>query len=241
MHERSSPRLAVFGIRDGKLPMGVLRIRTDEGIEGAELPELSRPGPEAIAHEIVTFVKPLLLGEDPLEIGRHWRRLATSAHFINPITMGVVDVALWDIAGQAAGLPIHRLLGTCRDRLPVYFSSATTRAREDTPRRRSTGASRAGRGYKLHPPRAPWRADDAAADLVRHRRLRARSASAVGDDDGADARRDLELLLRRGAARRPRDRGARLPLVRGPAAGATTSTATAGSSSTCGSRCWRPR
>jgi hypothetical protein len=43
MHERSSPRLAVFGTRDGKLPMGVLRIATDAGIEGTNF--LSYPGP----------------------------------------------------------------------------------------------------------------------------------------------------------------------------------------------------
>lgn len=34
MHERSSPRPAVFGTRDGKLPIGVLRVDTDEGIGG---------------------------------------------------------------------------------------------------------------------------------------------------------------------------------------------------------------
>src|SRR5690348_14629230 len=109
MHERSSPRLAVFGTRDGKLPMGVLRIVTDEGIEGTNFLSYPGPGPLAIANEIVTFVKPRLLGADPLEIGRHWRRLSALSHFINPITVGVVDVALWDIAGQVAGLPVHRL------------------------------------------------------------------------------------------------------------------------------------
>ena len=104
--------------------MGVLRIATDAGIEGINFLSYPGPGPLAIAHEIVTFVKPLLLGADPLEIGRHWRCLCNLGHFINPITVGVVDVALWDIAGQAAGLPVHRLLGNCRDRLPVYLSSA---------------------------------------------------------------------------------------------------------------------
>ena len=101
MHERSSPRLAVFGTREGKLPMGVLRIATDVGIEGTNFLSYPGPGPLAIAREIVTFVQPLLLGADPLEIGRHWRRLCNLGHFINPITVGVVDVALWDIAGKA--------------------------------------------------------------------------------------------------------------------------------------------
>jgi len=36
---------------------------------------------------------------------------------------GYIDVALWDIAGKAADLPIHRLLGTVRHELPAYISS----------------------------------------------------------------------------------------------------------------------
>lgn len=38
--------------------------------------------------------------------------------------IGVVDVALWDLAGKTAGLLIHRLLGTCCDRVPAYASPA---------------------------------------------------------------------------------------------------------------------
>ena len=34
--------------------------------------------------------------------------------------IGAIDVALWDIAGKVAGLPIHRLLGSYRDRVPAY-------------------------------------------------------------------------------------------------------------------------
>ena len=62
MHERSSPRLAVFGTRDGKLPMGVLRIETDAGIDGTNFLSYPGPGPEAIAREIVTFVKSKIAG-----------------------------------------------------------------------------------------------------------------------------------------------------------------------------------
>ena len=119
----SRSELGVFGVRDGKLPMGVLRISTDEGLVGRSFLSFPGPGPAAIADQIVMFVKPLLMGQDPLDIGRHWRRIAGLGHFIDPIVHGVVDVALWDIAGQAAALPIHRLLGSCRDRAPVYFSS----------------------------------------------------------------------------------------------------------------------
>jgi hypothetical protein len=43
LHNRRSDHLKVFGVRDGNLPMGVLRVHTDEGIEGNNF--LSSPGP----------------------------------------------------------------------------------------------------------------------------------------------------------------------------------------------------
>ena len=174
LHARSSS-LAVFGVRDGKLPMGVLRITTDEGIVGRNFLSYPGPGPAAIADQIVTFAKPLLIGEDPLDIGRHWRRLGGLGHFVSPIVHGVVDVALWDIAGQAAGLPIHRLLGTCSDSAPVYFSSGHHARPEDyADEARYWKDERGWTGYKLHPPRAPWLAPPAPPIGVRHRGVRGR-------------------------------------------------------------------
>src|SRR5215470_13979059 len=162
LHDRISPRLAVFGVRDGRLPMGILRISTDTGIEGHNFLSYPGPGPAAIALQIVTFIKPLLLGADPLDIGVHWRRMAGLSHFISPIAMGTVDVALWDIAGKAAGMPIHRLLGTCRDRIPAYFSSGHHQTPEAYAEEAVYWQEQGWKGYKLHPPRAPWLPRDAA-------------------------------------------------------------------------------
>jgi L-alanine-DL-glutamate epimerase-like enolase superfamily enzyme len=155
LHARRS-QLAVFGVHDGKLPMGVLRISTDEGLVGHCFLSFPGPGPAAIADQIVRVVKPLLLGQDPLDIGRHWRRMAGLSHFLHPIAHGSVDVALWDIAGQAANLPIHRLLGTCRERVPVYFSSGHHACAQAYAEEARHWQQQGWKGYKLHPPRAPW-------------------------------------------------------------------------------------
>jgi L-alanine-DL-glutamate epimerase-like enolase superfamily enzyme len=62
-----------------------------------------------------------------------------------------VDVALWDIAGKAANLPIHRLLGTCRATAPAYASSAVMPRVQDyvdeALRFREAGWT----AYKIHP------------------------------------------------------------------------------------------
>jgi L-alanine-DL-glutamate epimerase-like enolase superfamily enzyme len=146
----------VFGVRDGRLPMGVLVIETDEGIDGNDFLSLPGPGPEAVAKQIVTFLAPLLIGEDPLERGRLWRLMAAVSRFVDPIAIGSVDVALWDIAGKVAGLPIHRLLGSCRDRVPVYFSSGHHERPEDYAEEALHWREQGWSAYKVHPPRA-WR------------------------------------------------------------------------------------
>ena len=156
LHERSAAGLAVFGVSDGRLPMGVLHIATDAGVDGHNFLSLPGPGPAAIADQIIRSVKPILLGRDPLDIGMLWRRIAGLSH-LSPIVLGTVDVALWDVAGKAAGLPIHRLLGTCRDRIPVYYSSGHHERAADYAEEAVYWQERGWTGYKLHPPRAPWK------------------------------------------------------------------------------------
>jgi L-alanine-DL-glutamate epimerase-like enolase superfamily enzyme len=156
LHARRSPNLAVFGAGDGTLPMGVLRVLTDDGVEGNCFLSLPGPGPAEVGKQIVTFLKPLLVGENALDVGRLWHRAAGMSHFVGPHALGSVDVALWDIAGKAAGLPIHRLLGTCRATVPVYLSSGHHAAPELYAHEAEYWLAQGWKGYKLHPARGPW-------------------------------------------------------------------------------------
>lgn len=157
LHERRQVSSAAFGpARSRPVPLGVLRVATDEGIEGNAFLSSPGPGPAQIADQIVTHVKPWLLGTDPLDIGRHWRRMQKQFHYLSPHAAGTVDIALWDIAGRAAGLPVHRLLGTCRDRIPAYLSTAIHDSAQAYADEALYWQEQGWKGYKLHPPRAPW-------------------------------------------------------------------------------------
>ena len=107
VHERALP----VGMPLPPMEMAVLRIHTDEGVEGNTF--ISPPGPN-VTDQILKQVKPLLLGRDPLDIGAIWHELWARRRGMHSTVQGYIDVALWDIAGKAAGLPIHRLLGTVR-------------------------------------------------------------------------------------------------------------------------------
>ena len=73
------------------------------------------------------FLAPLLIGKDPRRTEAIWQMLYMLGYqghgFAGPqmLAISAFDMALWDIAGKAAGLPVCELLGgSVRDRIPVY-------------------------------------------------------------------------------------------------------------------------
>ena len=101
----------------------LVRIHTSDGLIGCGETYYT---PEAIAALIHDWMAPRLMGGDALAIESHWRFLYERATaFGQPgaelRALSAIDVALWDILGQASGQPIYRLLGgPVRDRIPVY-------------------------------------------------------------------------------------------------------------------------
>ncbi|MCK2145051.1 D-mannonate dehydratase ManD [Streptomyces albidoflavus] len=101
-----------------------LKVTTDEGLTG--LGDATLNGRElAVASYLSDHVAPLLAGLDPHRIEDTWQYLYRGAYWRRgPVTMAAVaavDVALWDIKAQAAGLPLYQLLGgACRDRIATY-------------------------------------------------------------------------------------------------------------------------
>lgn len=100
-----------------------VRIETDAGIVGWGEPGLE--GFAEIARTGVHHFADWLIGRDPLQIERHWQVLVkTGMYRGGPVLSSAVagiDQALWDIAGQHLGVPVHVLLGgPVRDRVRVY-------------------------------------------------------------------------------------------------------------------------
>ncbi|HUC17744.1 MAG TPA: enolase C-terminal domain-like protein [Acetobacteraceae bacterium] len=137
---------------DGTSDLGLLRIITDEGLEGhAFLGSSSWPASQD-GPGLVRFLKPLLLGADPLERERLSLLLWQRSRQVTIRAIGAIDVALWDLAGKISGLPIHRLLGSCRASIPAYASSPvlpSASAYIDQAREIKAAGWAA---YKIHPP-----------------------------------------------------------------------------------------
>ncbi len=127
----------------------VVRVKTDEGLEGVAGAS-TYLGATGVAAAVVEL-KPLLIGEDPLYREKIWQRLnEVSILMVPPHSIAVLDCALWDLAGRAAGLPVYKLLGAQRDRVPAYASSLTYATLADFQREIDAYLKLGFRAVKLH-------------------------------------------------------------------------------------------
>ena len=121
-------------ISDGTQDALVVRITTDEGLVGIgevdSSPEVVKAAIEAPKSHLTSCgLRQLLLGEDPRDIARLWEKCYRGSLYFGRRGVGIhalsgIDIALWDLAGKAAGQPVWRLLGGAyRDRVRAYAST----------------------------------------------------------------------------------------------------------------------
>jgi galactonate dehydratase len=100
-----------------------VKILTDEGIYGVG--EASLSGRSLAVTEALELIKPLLLGQDATRIEHIWQDIFRGTFWrggpVLQSALAGIDIALWDLAGKALGVPVYRLLGgAARDKVLVY-------------------------------------------------------------------------------------------------------------------------
>ncbi len=156
----------------GDIQLGVVTVQTDEGVEGHSFLGSPSQGADVFVGPLMALVKPMLIGRNPLDIGAIWQEMWKMRRMVSWRAIGAVDVALWDLAGKTAGLPIHRLLGSCKSQVPAYASSAWLPTPEAYGEEALHFKSLGWTAYKVHPHGIPQE------DVKICRAIR----EAVGDD-----------------------------------------------------------
>ncbi len=121
------------GIADGSQDDLLILVSTDEGITGIgevdSSPEVCKAIVEARgSHKIALGLRELLIGEDPTDVEGLWDKMYRGVIFYGRRGAAIhaisgIDIALWDIKGQAADKPVCELLGTpVHDRIRAYAS-----------------------------------------------------------------------------------------------------------------------
>jgi L-alanine-DL-glutamate epimerase-like enolase superfamily enzyme len=103
------------------MQMGVVTITTDEGVSGVGIGSAS-PGERQFREEFCRQI----IGMDPTMTELVWATFSDTKVYgrrgFETAALSAIDMALWDIKAKLAGLPLHRLVGGYRDRVPVYIA-----------------------------------------------------------------------------------------------------------------------
>ncbi len=128
---------------DGSQDTVLIRVSTDEGIDGIgevdSAPEVVRAIVESPASMRTMWgLRELCLGEDPRQIAKLWHKLYRGTSYYGRAGVAIhaisgVEIALWDIMGKVAGVPVHTLIGGAhRGSVRVYASLMTPHSTHGT-------------------------------------------------------------------------------------------------------------
>lgn len=100
-----------------------IKVYTDEGIDGVG--EATLEYKEKALWGAVEHIKEYLIGQNPLDIEKHWHAIYRDAYWRGgPVLMSAlsaVEMALWDILGKSLNVPVYQLLGgKCHDKVRIY-------------------------------------------------------------------------------------------------------------------------
>ena len=112
-------------------PIVILRIGTDDGIEGIAVTFYGGATTRSLK-AAVDDLGALIIGEDPLRLEAIIAKLRAAAGGSGPagmftLALAAIDIALWDIRGKALNQPLWKLLGGARERVPTYASGSLRR------------------------------------------------------------------------------------------------------------------
>ena len=150
------PRLTINDARGGmggKLTAGVLRLKTDTGIEGnAHIGDRGGGGATTVRSFESAFAG-RLVGLNIADRGLLWSQLPRLSGYA---LWSHVDVAMWDAAGKAANMPVHEMLGTARRETEVYATYPPRNSTVDGYVAEAAELVEQGfRAYKIHPGAMP--------------------------------------------------------------------------------------
>src|SRR5260370_19091259 len=149
--------------------LGIVTIETDEHVTGIGL-----GGTGLVGQATIEMLKHELIGEDPIDVERLWHKMwvpkIVGRRGLTTRAISAIDIGLWDLRAKVAGLPLYKLLGGFRNRMPTYIAGGyyeEGKGLRELQQEMETNVSLGGRAIKMKVGGVPMREDVAPVKAVR--------------------------------------------------------------------------
>ena len=138
-----------------KVVQTVTKVITDGGAEGYYFGGSGHGDQDGMTAEqralLEGRLKSLVLGQDPFDREKFWHWM-WAANLLPENLMSALDMALWDLQARLFGVPVHKLLGGCREKVKAYASSFPNMGDPEVYAQHALECKRKGyKAYKIHP------------------------------------------------------------------------------------------
>ena len=160
----------------------ICEIETDDGIVGIGNAALA---PQVAKKTIDTYLKPLVIGEDPFDYAYIWEKMYRRTHAwgrrgIGMVAISAIDIALWDIMGKITKKPVFKLLGgRTKEKIPVYASKLYSQPIKDL---QKEAESYVKQGFKMFKMRFGWGPKDGPDGMKKNIELAEAVREVIGED-----------------------------------------------------------
>jgi L-alanine-DL-glutamate epimerase-like enolase superfamily enzyme len=150
----SKPYVNGAFLPEEKIVQTVTKIITDEGAEGYYFGGHRHGDLEGLSTDeravLEGRIKSLVLGQDPYDREKFWQLMFPP--IVQENLLSVLDMALWDLQARAFGVPVHKLLGGCREKVKAYASSFPSMGGPEVYAKHASQCKHGGyKAYKIHP------------------------------------------------------------------------------------------
>ena len=160
----------------------ICEVETEDGIIGIGNAALA---PQVAKKTIDTYLKPLVIGEDPFDYAYLWEKMYRRTHAwgrrgVGMVAISAIDIALWDIMGKITRKPVFKLLGgRTKEKIPVYASKLYSQPIKEL---QIEAENYVNQGFKMFKMRFGWGPKDGPDGMKKNIELAKAVREVIGED-----------------------------------------------------------
>ena len=160
----------------------ICEVETNDGHIGIGNAALA---PQLVKNTIDTFLKPLVVGEDPFDYAYIWEKMYRKTlnwgrRGLGMVAISAIDIAIWDVLGKITNKPVFKLLGgRTKEKIPVYASKLYAQPLKQL---QEEAEKYKNEGFKMFKSRMGWGPKDGAEGMKKNLQLLEAVREVIGED-----------------------------------------------------------